>query len=47
MVQGGIFNERVALNHGRLWRRAAEHHQFQVADRLPEFRRLFLAGQYE
>jgi len=46
MVLGGIANERVALNHGWLWRRAAVRRTFQVADKLPEFRRLFLAGQF-
>src|SRR5512136_1069044 len=34
MVLGGVANERVALNHGRLWRQSAERHKFQVADKL-------------
>ena len=47
MVLGGVTNERVALNHSWLWRQAAERRRFQVADRLPEFRRLFLSGQFD
>ena len=47
MVLGGVTNERVALNHGRLWRQSVQRHEFHVADKLPEFRRLFLAGQFQ
>ncbi len=47
MVLGGVTNERVALNHCWLWRQAAERRPFQVADKLPEFRRLFLSGQFD
>jgi alpha-L-fucosidase 2 len=46
MVLGGISEERVALNHSWLWRRAAERRTIRVADKLPEFRRLFLADQF-
>jgi len=47
MVLGGLTNDRVALNHSWLWRRAAPRQTFPVAKKLPEFRRLILGGQFE
>jgi alpha-L-fucosidase 2 len=47
MVLGGVASDRVALNHHRLWRHAAERRNVQMASKLPEYRRLFLAGRYE
>lgn len=47
MVLGGVETDRIALNHTRLWRRSVERQNIQVAAKLPEFRRLFLAGRFE
>ena len=47
MVLGDPASDRIALNHGWLWRRSAERREIKVAEKLPEFRRLFLAGRLE
>ena len=47
MVMGDPSNDSVALNHDWLWRRSVERRQIRVANKLPEFRRLFLAGRFE
>lgn len=47
MVLGGPASDRIALNHGWLWRRSAERREIKVADKLPEFRRLFLSCQLD
>jgi alpha-L-fucosidase 2 len=47
MVLGDPASDRIALNHGWLWRRSVERREIKVADKLPEFRRLFLAGRLE
>jgi alpha-L-fucosidase 2 len=47
MVLGDPSKDRIALNHGWLWRRSAERREIKVAEKLPEFRRLFLAGRFE
>lgn len=45
MVFGGIEEERIALNHEGLWRGMTRNReQPDVADRLPEIRELFFAG---
>lgn len=47
MVLGGVETDRIALNHTRLWRRSVARQHIDVAAKLPEFRRLFLAGRFE
>lgn len=47
MVLGGVETDRIALNHNRLWRRSVQRRNIEVAVKLPEFRRLFLAGRFE
>jgi len=46
MVYGGVAEERLSLNHKRLWR-ATKRDQpcLETADRLPKIRALFLAGK--
>ncbi|MCK5804159.1 MAG: glycoside hydrolase family 95 protein [Lentisphaeria bacterium] len=47
MVLGGVQHERLALNHEWLWRGVnRKRKNRKVADRLPEVRRLLLAGEY-
>jgi len=47
MVSGNPSNDCIGLNHNQLWRRSVERRRIKVADKLPEFRRLFLAGRFE
>ncbi len=47
MVMGGVETDRIAQNHNRLWRRSVERRNIEVGAKLPEFRRLFLAGRFE
>ncbi|MSO23410.1 MAG: hypothetical protein EXQ58_09190 [Acidobacteria bacterium] len=47
MVMGGVETDRIALNHNRLWRRSVERRNIEVGAKLPECRRLFLAGRFE
>lgn len=47
MVFGDPNEDRIALNHQRLWRHSVERRKIMVADKLPEFRKLFLAGHFE
>jgi len=47
MVLGDPASDRIALNHCWLWRRSAERREIKVAEKLPEFRRLFRAGRFE
>ena len=46
MVLGGVERDRLALNHGRLWRKKLQRRSNpKVADQLPEVRRLFFEGK--